>query len=440
MPLAVPTKLGPYEILARIGAGGMGEVYRALDSRLHREVAIKVCSERFSDRFEREARAAAALNHPNICTLFDVGPNYLVMELVEGPTLAERIATSPIALDEALKIARQIGDALGAAHDKGIIHRDLKPANIKVKTDGTVKVLDFGLAKRTLPEPRDASSPTVTLDEVTRAGVVLGTAPYMAPEQALGKPVDKRADIWAFGVVVYEVVTGRRLFDGDNLTETLASVLKQTPDFDRAPAKLRPLLRRCLERDPTRRLRDIGDALPLVEAAEEGARAARPQGVWPWRGFAALAVVVAAVISMIHFREKRAPPPDVVRFSLALPENMTAGYVSVAPDGRKVAFTAGSAGDTRLWIHSFDSLESRPLAGTEGGVPPIWSPDGRHLAFYAAGKMKKIDVSGGAVQDVCEAPRAFIGGFWTRGGVIVFGSYPAGPLMRVSAAGGVPAP
>ncbi len=273
MPLSPGEKLGPYEIVTAIGKGGMGEVYRAHDSRVGPDVAVKVSEQRFGERFEREARAIAALNHPNICTLFDVGPNYLVMELVEGQTLAERIKEGAIPLEESLNIARQIADALEAAHDKGIVHRDLKPGNVIVKEDGSVKVLDFGLAKvaRASSASGDAAhgadatpelSPTISM-AATQAGVILGTAAYMAPEQARGKPVDKRADIWAFGVVLYEMVTGRKLFAGEDLTETLASVVKVDPDLSTAPFELRKLFAKCLENDPRKRLRDIGDVWEL---------------------------------------------------------------------------------------------------------------------------------------------------------------------------------
>ena len=297
MTLKPGTQLGPYEIVAPIGAGGMGEVYRARDPRVGRDVAIKVASERFSERFDREVRAVAALNHPNIATLYDVGPNYLVMELVEGETLQERIvgaAGRPPELDEALNIARQIADALEAAHEKGIVHRDLKPANVKLKPDGTVKVLDFGLAKvGNSPATQSEESPTLSM-AATQAGVILGTAGYMSPEQARGKPVDKRADIWAFGVVLYEMLTGNRLFRGDDLSETLAAVIKQEPDWERVPAKARPLLRRCLEKDPKRRLRDIGEMAAWLENAPESASvpARRP---WLWQASTGAMVIVAAI-------------------------------------------------------------------------------------------------------------------------------------------------
>lgn len=258
MLLTVGDQLGPYEILEPIGAGGMGEVYRARDTRLRRDVAIKDSAERFSERFEREARDIASLNRPNICTIFDVGPNYLVMELIEGPTLAEKIKEGPIPLHDALAIARQITAALEAAHETGIVHRGLKPANIKIKPDGTVKVLDFGLAKvGGTPTVKTEDSPTISL-AATQAGVILGTAAYMSPEQARGKPVDKRADIWAFGVVLYEMVTGKRLFHGDDVTDTLAAVLRQEPQWEQVPLKIRRLPKSCLQKDPQRRLHDIG--------------------------------------------------------------------------------------------------------------------------------------------------------------------------------------
>src|SRR5258706_7110966 len=292
MPLSAGDKLGPYEILAPIGKGGMGEVYRARDPRLNRDVAIKVSAAQFSERFEREAKAIAALNHPNICQIYDVGPNYLVMEFIEGES-----PKGPMALDEALRIARQIADALEAAHDKGITHRDLKPGNIKIKPDGTVKVLDFGLAKVTRPASAGEDSPTLTLG-MTEAGMILGTAAYMAPEQARGKEsVDKRADIWAFGVVLYELVSGKRLFQGEDVGEILARVIRDEPDLSGAPAELTPLLKRCLEKDPKKRLRDIGDMeLLLANAPTPAASTATSRlGRLPWIAAAVLAIGLIGV-------------------------------------------------------------------------------------------------------------------------------------------------
>src|SRR5437773_4968581 len=339
MFLATGSRLGPYEILAPIGAGGMGEVYKARDTRLDRVVAIKLCAEQFNERFEREARAVAALNHPNICALYDVGPNYLVMEYVEGPTLA-----GPIPLAEALPIARQIAEALEAAHEKGIIHRDLKPANIKLTADGKVKVLDFGLAKAFDNDPRNpssdpANSPTLTIS-VTRAGMILGTAGYMSPEQARGVPVDKRADIWAYGVVLYEILTGREMVSGETISDTLAAVLRA--DFDWSalppdtPAPVRRLLRRCLERDRKKRLRDIGDALVEIDEAlagapvEQTAAAATPRSrTLPWALAAALATGFLA-LAWLHFRE---PPPEnrLLRLLIQPPEKRTFGAIAFSP-------------------------------------------------------------------------------------------------------------
>src|SRR6185369_5976227 len=286
--LAPGTQLGPYRIESMLGAGGMGRVYRSHDTRLGRAVALKISRVEFNERFEREARAVAALNHPNVCTIHDVGPNYLVMELVEGPTLSDRMKEGPIPLEAALRIARQIADALEAAHEKGIVHRDLKPGNIKIKPDGTVKVLDFGLAKlrpvEVAPGTRPEDSPTISM-AATSAGMILGTAAYMSPEQARGKVVDKRADIWAFGVVLYEMVTARKLFEGEDITETLALVLKGEPKWEGIPVKVQRLLKSCLEKDPKHRLRDIGDTWRLLEQTPAATVASRSR-----LGIAALAV------------------------------------------------------------------------------------------------------------------------------------------------------
>jgi eukaryotic-like serine/threonine-protein kinase len=443
MTLSAGTRLGPYEILEKIGAGGMGEVYRATDTRLHRDVAVKVSAERFSDRFEREARAVAALNHPSICTLHDVGPNYLVMELVEGETLAERIKLGAIPLDQALAIARQIADALEAAHEKGIVHRDLKPGNIKIKPDGAVKVLDFGLAK--MPDPVSApdgdreDSPTLTLEAATRGGAIMGTAGYMAPEQARGKSVDKRADIFAFGVVLYEMLQGGRLFNGETVSDIMAAVLKEEPKLDQVPAKVRPLLQSCLQKDPKRRLRDIGDAWLLVERplAKAGQRR------WlPW-ALATLCLALAAGAAAFAFLWLRAPVAEVrsTQFLVEPPGDtqFTNPYAATAisPDGRYLVFGAGTQVTGPLWLRPLDSLSARPLRGTEGGVFPFWSPDSKSIAFFAGGKLKRSDIAGGAPQVLCDAARVFeSGGTWSRDGIIVFAS--AEGLFRVPASGGVP--
>ena len=316
--------MGPYEITSLLGKGGMGEVYRATDTRLQRDVAIKVSAEQFSDRFEREARTVASLNHPNIGHLYDVGPNYLVLELVEGETLADRIQRGPIPLDEALALARQITDALEAAHDRGIIHRDLKPANIKITPDGVIKVLDFGLAKAMSGDPAPVdpnNSPTLTMRQ-TVAGMILGTASYMAPEQAKGKTVDRRADIWAFGVVLYEMLTGRRLFSGETVSDTLAAVLTRDPDLTKIPCEIRKLLRTCLQREPKRRLRDIGDAWSLLEEPTAGRSPSpsHPIRPLPWMILAGVLIVSAVAFTWLYFRENTAPAPPV-RFFVLPPDH-----------------------------------------------------------------------------------------------------------------------
>ena len=357
MPLSVGDKLGPYEILTSIGAGGMGEVYRARDPRMGREVAIKLSGERFSDRFSREVHAVAALNHPNICHLYDVGPDYLVMELVEGPTLEQRIKQGALPLDEALRIARQIAAALEAAHEKGIVHRDLKPANIILKPDGSVKVLDFGLAQ--VGPPRASSgeqdlerSPTMSI-AATHAGLILGTAAYMAPEQARGEPVDKRADIWAFGVVLYEMLAGQRIYEGKTVSDVLAAVLIKEPDLSKVPPEVRPLLRHCLEKDPKQRLRDVGDFKFLLagrEPAPSPALGVRRFGLIGWS--AAAVLLVAAAIGWLRASSpvKETPglaltivPPAGVQLA---PVGGLGSVPQISPDGSSVLFAAKRAAST----------------------------------------------------------------------------------------------
>ena len=385
MPLSSGDKLGPYEIVALIGAGGMGEVYRARDPRLGRDVAIKISAQQFTERFEREARAVAALNHPNICTLYDVGPNYLVMEFVEGES-----PKGPMPLDEALRFASQVAEALAAAHDKGIVHRDLKPANIKIKPDGAVKVLDFGLAKvapASAGESNAGDSPTLTMG-ATQAGMILGTAAYMSPEQAKGKSVDKRADIWAFGVVLYELLAGRRLFEGEDVGDVLAAVIKDEPDWTRVPPQVQRLLKSCLQKDPKQRLRDIGDAWKLLDDAV-GAGHVPPDRVaharpLPWV-IAGVALLIGAAGA---YWLRPAPEPErVAKLSITPPEGtnfvdvVQGSPVVVSPDGRAIAFTASRSGQQQVWIRPLDSVEARPLPGTEGAYGPFWSPDSRSLGF-----------------------------------------------------------
>ena len=440
-------QLGPYRLESVLGRGGMGEVWKARDTRLDRMVAVKVSKQQFAERFEREARAVAALNHPNIATLHDVGPNYLVMEYVEGES-----PKGPLPVEEALKIARQIADALEAAHRKGIVHRDLKPANIKVKPDGTVKVLDFGLAKLTREGAEPEDSPTFTM-AATQAGMILGTAAYMAPEQASGKSVDKRADIWAFGVVLYEMLTGERLFQGDDVAAILASVVKDEPDWSRLPPNVRRLLQSCLQKDPNKRLRDIGDAWHLLDDAGPVSIPSPAKRRWLWPGVAALFAVAFAValalVSLLYFRQQPAVVQPV-QFQIPPPEKATvpAGApFAVSPDGRHLAFAASSEGKMNLWIRSLDSLEARPLPGGEmSATPPpmFWSPDSRYIVFQDEDKLKKIDIAGGPTQTLCDVTAFIVSGSWNRDNVIIlgnsFGGGNGGGLMRVSATGGMCSP
>jgi eukaryotic-like serine/threonine-protein kinase len=437
MELKSGAKLGPYEIVVAIGKGGMGEVWKARDPRLGRDVAIKVSAQQFTDRFEREARAIAALNHKNICTLFDVGPNYLVMELIEGPTLAERIAEGPIPLEEALAIARQIADALEAAHEKNIVHRDLKPANIKVKPDGSVKVLDFGLAKSAEAMELTSDSPTM----LSVAGTILGTAAYMAPEQARGKPTDKRADIFAFAIVLHEMVTGKRLFGGEDASEMLAKVIRDEPDISAAPPRIHKLLVECLRKDPSKRLRDIGDVWRLLDDASPApaavaATAAAPQRFqWLWPAAAAVLLLSTGALAFVHFRE--APPALApMRFEISPPPKTTIESFNLSPDGRKLVFHAGSAdGHTTLWLRAMDSLQVRELPGTQGAIlAQAWSPDSQFIAFEADGNLKKIDISGGNPQILAPYSSPTGGISWSRQDVILFMS--GGTLRRIPASGG----
>ena len=449
MPLSPGDKLGPYEIVAPLGAGGMGEVYRGRDAKLNRDVAIKVLpaalanDAQYMARFEREAQMLAALNHPNIATVYGIEQGALVMELVEGADLK-----GPLPLEEALAIARQIAAGLEAAHEKGIIHRDLKPANIKLTPAGVVKILDFGLAKSAgeISGAASGSSPTMspTLSlEMTRAGMILGTAAYMSPEQARGKVVDKRADIWAFGVVLYEIVTGKRLFEGEDLTETMAAVVKERPDLGGVPANVRRLLERCLEKDPKKRLRDIGDMeLLLAEKAAAPTAPSRSRlGNVGLVAAAALLTVALGVVSFLHFRETP-PAREMVRFEISPPANATfaISIPVVSPDGRKVAFTAtGVDRKPMIWVRSLDAEEARPLTGTENAFKLFWSPDSRSLAFTSGGKLKKIEAAGGPAQTLCDDPTpTLVGGVWTSDNRILFGTF--GPVQLVSAAGGTPTP
>jgi eukaryotic-like serine/threonine-protein kinase len=440
MTLTVGSKLGPYEIVSPLGAGGMGEVYRACDKRLGRDVALKVLPEAFAGdaqrmlRFEREAKVLASLNHPNIAVLYvfeeSNGTRALAMELVDGPMLAERIKEGPLALEEALPIAKQIAEPLEYAHERSIIHRDLKPSNVKLTAVGQVKLLDFGLAKALEGETSDEelqNSPTLTA-AATRAGVMLGTAAYMAPEQARGKRVDRRADIWAFGYVLYEMLTGRGVFDGETTSDILACVIRAEPDWSSLPgsipSRIRELLRRCLQKDPKQRLQAIGEARIAVEAAIAGSSepvmATQPgatyeQAVWrrafPWV-VATIAVAFAIGFGALHWHASRSEPRQVVQASLMLPEPL-AGVFSPNPgspfalsrDGSQIVFVGSPAGKPpQLYVRELDQESATPIPGTENATQPFFSPDGEWIGFFADGKMRKVQRRGGPITTLCDAP------------------------------------
>ena len=463
------TLLGTCEIIALIGKGGMGEVYRARDTKLQRDVAIKVLPALFARdperlaRFEREARTLAALNHPNVAHIYgivelpdDAGGHGLVMEFVDGEDLAERIARGAVPLDDALPIALQIAQALEAAHEHGIVHRDLKPANVKLRGDGQVKVLDFGLAKALGPAdpsaaaPNLENSPTITSPfQMSQFGVILGTAAYMAPEQAKGKPIDKRADIWAFGCVLYEMLTGTRPFGGEDVTDTLAAIVRADPDWSALPADtpphIRTLLRRCLEKDRRERLPDIGAArLELKEAAPHPALPAvararqSPPQLLPWMLFA-LATLVAIGAVLYALRPRVEPESRVVKSTVMPPAPLSSAPAlrfNVSPDGRRIAFVSTNAQSRSVvWVRALDSLIAQPIAGTLDAQAPFWSADSRWIAFFADGKLKKVDPATGAVISICDAGAA-PPGTWNRDDVILFTRTQV--IARVPATGGTP--
>jgi serine/threonine protein kinase/Tol biopolymer transport system component len=470
LSITVGTQLGSYEITALLGKGGMGEVYRALDTKLKREVAIKSLPEEFArdadriSRFRREGELLASLNHPNIAAIYDLqeanNTRFLVLELVEGETLADRIRRGPIQVDEAIHIARQIAEALEAAHTKNVVHRDLKPANVKITLDHTVKVLDFGLAKVFDSESSTSDfSKSPTLISGTLPGVILGTAAYMSPEQARGQGADAQSDIWAFGCVLYELLTGKQPFTGETVTDVLGCIVRVDPDWTELPSSTPPLvrllLRQCLQKSRNVRLRHIGDAKIQIDAAltESSASAREPVRTrqLPWFWIAACAVLLLVLAGMTvyiagYFRpvsndalivRLSVPPPEKTSFNSA--GGVNAPYVSISPDGKHLAFIAVSDNVRRIWIRSLDSLEARPLPGTDdvAAYPMFWSPDSRYVAFGHEGKLKKIEVAGGRPQTLCDAPN-YEGGTWNRDGVILFDQVGQGegPIKRVSAAGG----
>ena len=466
----IAQSIAHYRIQAKIGAGGMGEVYRATDARLGRDVALKVLPEAFARdvermaRFEREAKLLASLNHPNIASIYGLeesnGIRALVMELVEGVTLAERIKREPLPLDEALPIGEQIAEGLEYAHERGIIHRDLKPSNVMLRRDGQVKVLDFGMAKALegeTGEEETENSPTLSA-MATRAGVLLGTAAYMSPEQARGKRVDRRADIWAFGCVLYEMLTGREAFGGETTSDILAGVIRAEPDWSCIPAstppRIRELLRRCLQKDPKRRLRDIGEARISIEEVLSGAsqevRGFYAGAVSPatWRRAApwATGILLAAVVGVAVWELRPHPPaPEVVQFSFGPPAGDSLDFrggattLAISRDGAETAFIGMHGGTSQLYIRRMDRSEVTPLKGTDNGFFPFFSPDGKWVGFFGDGKLKKVSILGGTPVTVGDAlwPQ---GATWTADDAIIFApGYDTG-LVRVSAAGGTPQP
>jgi serine/threonine protein kinase len=460
--IAAGTRFGPYEVVSALGAGGMGEVYLARDTTLGRQVALKVLPDdvaRDPDRvarFRREAQILAALNHPLIAAIYGVedaqSTPVLVLELVEGPTLAERIATGPIALEDALAIARQIAQALEAAHEQGIVHRDLKPANIKLRPDGTVKVLDFGLARALHPavEQSAVDAATVTGALVTRPGVVLGTTAYMSPEQARGLALDRGADIWAFGAVFFEMLTGRRAFEGGDSAQTLASVMRSEPEWARLPAgtpeSVRRVLRRCLEKERGRRLADIRDARLEIEDAQARetphiASTTRLRSGERLLWIAALSIVaILAASSLTWRRDAPATTPRERRVEINTPPTSDPVSLALSPDGEKLAFIAFSDGRPQLWVRMLDSGTAQPLRGTDGAAFPFWSPDSRTIGFFAAEKIKRVEIEDGSAPKVLGPAVIGPGATWSAEGTIVFPAVPDSPLFRISANGGVVAP
>ena len=499
MPLTIGTRLGSYEIVSPLGQGGMGEVYRARDSVLGRDVALKILPAAFTHdpdrvaRFRREAQLLASLNHPHIAAIYGLEESgdipALVLELVEGPTLADVITGTasgvgpgavglrrrdsvsgpepsaqslepagglPIA--EALPIARQIAEALEAAHATGIVHRDLKPANVKLRPDGTVKVLDFGLAKALAPDPASAAagdasqSPTITSPAMTRAGVILGTAAYMSPEQARGQAVDRGADIWAFGCVLFEMLTGTRAFPGDDPTETIAAIIRADPDWSRlppdTPESIRRTLRRCLEKDRTRRLADIrdarleieeaGQAPPVLPVVAERTPRLRERLIWI-AALAALAIVAVAALLRTTDGGPSVPSSPEMRVEITTPPTTDPVSLALSPDGMKLVFVASSDGRPLLWLRSLVSGEARPLQGTDGASFPFWSPDSRSVAFFTDERIKRLDLDGGSPRNLALAPVG-AGGTWGADGTILFPQVPDSPLFRVSADGGLALP
>jgi Tol biopolymer transport system component len=458
MSLPPGTRLGPYEVSALIGVGGMGEVYRATDTKLGRAVAIKVLPESVARsaerlaRFDREARTLALVNHPNIAAIYGLEDaavsKALVMELVEGSTVADLLLKGAIPVDEALLIARQIAEALEAAHERGIIHRDLKPANIKRRPDGTVKVLDFGLAKAIEPTgaTRDgqAEAMTITTPAMTQAGIVLGTAAYMSPEQARGADVDRRTDIWAFGCVVYEMLSGRPAFAGQTVPDTLAAIVGREPDWTVLPTDTPPvilrLLRRCLRKERNARLdsaavlrMEIDESRTQTETQTGVIVKAKPSGRG-WVSALVVGLLVMAVSVVLYFSPTAVIAPET-RLEMSTPSTMLPLHFALSPDGRRVVFVASGEGAQRLWLRPLDDTAARPIAGTDGAEYPFWSTDGRSIGFFTAGELYRIELAGGAAQHLA-AGGSGTGGSWSADGSILFTPNLFGPVFAVAASGG----
>jgi serine/threonine protein kinase len=458
-----------YEIISELGKGGMGEVYLAEDSNLKRQVAIKVLPQQLAldkemlARFEREARLLASLNHPNIATIHGLeksgGQQFLVMELVEGETLAERIQKGPLPLEGALEVCRQMAEGLESAHKKGIIHRDLKPANVKITPEGKVKVLDFGLAKAfekavsgDAPGADPSLSPTITVDS-SRSGVILGTAAYMSPEQARGKTLDKRTDIWSFGCVLFEAITGQLAFKGDTISDTIAAILKGEPNWkaipETTPLKIRDLLRRCLQKDPHNRLHDIADVRIEIQDVLTGSPEEIVSSVQPtpkWRNMfwamAGFALILTSILLWSPWRTVEPQEQLVSRFTIDLPPGETldleiGSSAVISPDGTQLIYVAQKKETTQLYLRPIHEFEAQPISGTEGARGPFFSPDGNWVAFHADGKLKKVSIQGGTPQLICDA-KSGLGGTWSEDGTIYFGDWKRASLIRVSSAGGDP--
>jgi Tol biopolymer transport system component len=467
MTLSPGSRVGPFEISRPLGAGGMGEVYRARDTRLHRDVAIKALPAEFAAdaerlaRFQREARLLASLNHPNIAAIYgleeDGGANYLVLEIVEGESLSQRLAAGPLPIEEALAVCAQIAAGVSAAHDAGVIHRDLKPGNVMVRSDGSIKVLDFGLAK-SAEAPQTASdlsaSPTASLG--TQTGVILGTAAYMSPEQTRGRALDKRTDVWSFGCILYECLTGRQVFREKTVSDTLASIIRSEPDWNalpaETPAKIRDLVKRCLQKDPRRRLHDIADARLEIEEALAGPAEKEPavpvappappakKAAPTWIALGVLAGALGgAILSRAWTPVARRESPAVIRSAIALPADtrLRVAYLrpsmAFSPDGRKLVFRAVKGRVNQLYLRDLSRADAVPIPGTEGAFDPFFSSDGEWLVFFAGNQLKKVALSGGTPTALSDAPPVSMGGTWAPDGSILFAPRPNGGLARLPA-------